>query len=91
MHTTHIKTEPVGADITINGQYQGASPVRFHDRSGIPKMYYFKISKRGYREIETSIEQVYKADLSLLLLVVGIFPYFFSATLEDEYVFKLQP
>ena len=61
-------------------------------RSGLPQTYYLKIAKDGYKEMrDISIDRIYRADVSLALLILGIFPYFFSARLEDQYIFNMLP
>ncbi len=90
LHTARIVTEPEGANVTINGQFKGPSPILFQDRSGTPRTYYVKIEKPGYKTLDLTIESVYKADIKLLLLIPGIIPYFFTAELEDSYPFTLQ-
>ena len=86
-----ITTEPEGADIFVNGILVGESPQNFPYRSGLPGHFFVKVQKEGYKEIKDArIERVYRADVSLALLILGIFPYFFSARLEDQYLFTLQ-
>lgn len=90
LHTTRIVTEPEGANVTVSGQFLGPSPVLYQDRSGAPKSYFLKIEKPGYKTVETTVDSVYKADIKLLFLIPGIFPYFFTAELEDQYKYILQ-
>lgn len=90
-HTTRFVTDPEGARIYVNGVSPGTAPAFFESRSGIPTTYYIKVSMPGYESIETPVSSSYRADLSLLLLLPGIFPYFFSARLEDTYTFPLVP
>lgn len=90
-HTTQFTTNPDGARIYINGVSRGEAPVFFESRSGFPTSYYVKIVQDGYETIETPLKTSYRADLSLLLLIPGILPYFFSARLEDTYTFPLVP
>ena len=88
-HTTRITTEPEGARVYVNGVSPGQAPTMYQSRSGIPATYHVKITMPGYENIETMISSSYRADLSLLLLIPGIVPYFFSARLEDSYTFPL--
>lgn len=90
-YTSKMISEPSGADLTINGRYLGKTPLEFEDRGGVRRSYFIRIEKAGYETVEAEIESTYKADESLLLLIPGILPYFFSASLEDEYVFLLRP
>ncbi len=90
LHSTRLVTEPEGANVTVNGQFLGPSPVIYQDRGGVPKTYYIKIEKPGYKTIETGVDSVYKADIHLLALLAAIFGYFFTAELEDNYKFILQ-
>ena len=88
-HTTRITTEPEGARVYVNGVSPGQAPTMYQSRSGIPTTYHVKITMPGYENIETMVSSSYRADLSLLLLIPGIIPYFFSARLEDSYTFPL--
>ena len=88
--TSRITTKPEGAKIWINNTYFGQTPITYSTRSGTPQTLYVKITKKGFKTQEgIMIDKVYKADLSLLLLIPGIIPYFFSARLEDQYEFVL--
>lgn len=88
-HTTRFVTEPEGARVYVNGVSKGKAPTFFESRSGLSTTYHVKIVMPGYETIETPITSNYRADLSLLLLLPGIVPYFFSARLEDSYNFPL--
>lgn len=90
LHSTRIVTDPEGANVTINGQFQGPAPIVFQDRSGAPRTYYVKVEKPGYKTLDLTVDSVYKADIKLLFILAGIFPYFFTAELEDNYKFILQ-
>lgn len=91
-HTTTISTEPSGADVWVNDEYRGKSPVTYTTRSGTPENALVKIEKPGYSSITgVSIRKSYRADEYLLLLLPGIFPYFLgSARFEDTYFFPLK-
>ena len=89
-HTALITTSPSGAKVTIDSNNLGISPVSFHDTSGFPKVFFVKINKQGYKEINVPIKQAYKGDVTLLWLIPGIFPYFLTATLSDSYNFNLE-
>ena len=86
-----IMSNPEGAKVYVQGMYIGKSPATYRDRSGTPKSYMLKISKPGYKEINTVIDSNYKADISLLWLIPGIIPYFVgTATLEETYNYELE-
>jgi len=89
-HTALITTSPQGANVTIDGNNLGVSPVSFSDTSGIPKVFFVKIKKKGYKEINVPIKQAYRGDITLLWLLPAIFPYFFTAILNDSYSFNLE-
>lgn len=92
LHNAVITTEPEGAEVWVQGQFLGASPVTYRSRSGIPDTVTVKVEMPGYEPIKAAqIDKVYRADLSLLLLLAGIVPYFFTARFEDNYIFKLKP
>ena len=82
-HTTMIKSVPEGAKVWVNDHFRGETPVTYTTRSGTPQALYVKIEKEGYVTQNVTIEKSYRADISLLLLIPGIIPYFFSARLED--------
>lgn len=89
--TTRIITEPEGAEIKVDGLYLGQGPVTFISRSGFPDQAYVEIAMDGYEPVKNGvIKKSYRADLSLLLLLPGIIPYFFSARFEDDYRFALK-
>lgn len=91
-HTSMINTEPEDAEVYINGVPVGRTPTVYKSHSGTPETYYLKIEKPGYQTLKNvTIERRYRADLSLVLLVLAFVPYFFSARLEDQYVFHLIP
>ena len=89
-HISLITTNPPGANVSIDGNNLGVSPVSFSDTSGIPKTFFVKINKPGYKEINVPIKQAYKGDITLFWLLPGIIPYFFTATLNDSYGFNLE-
>lgn len=89
--SSRIITEPEGAEVEIDNIYIGQSPVTWTSRSGLPDQAYIKITKEGYEPVKNGIlKKTYRADLSLLLLLAGIVPYFFSARFEDDYRFALK-
>ena len=84
-HVTLITTNPEGASIRVNNTYLGKSPVRYYSRSGTPETHFVEIELDGYEpQAGAAIEKSYRADESLLLLLPGIIPYFFSARFEDR-------
>jgi hypothetical protein len=90
-HVTTIRTEPQGALIYVNGVRLGSSPVEWETRSGFPGSAFAKAEKEGFVPArDVPIEKSYRADLSLLLLLPGILPYFFTARFEDEVVIHLE-
>ncbi|MCO5169431.1 MAG: PEGA domain-containing protein [Planctomycetes bacterium] len=91
-HSSRIITDPEGAEVEIDNIYVGTTPLHWPSRSGLPDTAYIKITKEGYEPIKNGIlRKAYRADLSLLLLLAAIFPYFFSARFEDDYRFALKP
>jgi PEGA domain-containing protein len=90
--TTRITTIPEGATIYVNGVHIGASPQIYRYRSGLPESYIVELEKPGYKKMSNAtIDKSLRADVSLLLLLLVIVPYFFSARFEDQYVFTLEP
>ena len=88
---SQIVTKPEAATIYVDGAPIGTSPVIFSSRSGLPRGYFVKVEQEGYKTIDARIESTYRADISLLLLIPGIIPYFFSARLEDVYEYPMIP
>ena len=89
-HTSRITSNPEGAELFINGIYIGQTPTIYRSRSGTPDTYYVKLEKEGHKTLTNmTIDRVYRADISLILLPLLI-PYWFTARLEDQYVFELQ-
>jgi hypothetical protein len=90
--TTRINTSPDGSKVKVNGIYLGESPVTYRYRSGLPETYIVDIEKDGYKPLNNAtIDRSLRADASLVLLLLAIVPYFFSARLEDQYTFTLEP
>ena len=91
--TTRINTEPEGAKVKINGIFIGETPnCVYRYRAGLPDTYLIEIEKPGYKRVaNATIERSLRADASLFLLILAIVPYFFSARLEDQYLFHLEP
>jgi hypothetical protein len=89
--TSLIQITPSDATVTMNGIPLSGDPPIYESRSGIPDTYFLKIEQEGYKAINAQLSSSYRADLSLLLLLAGIIPYFFSARLEDQYTFTMIP
>jgi hypothetical protein len=90
-HVTTIRTEPQGALVYVNGVRLGNAPLEWETRSGFPGSAFAKAEKEGFVPARIPIEKSYRADASLLLLLPGILPYFFTARFEDEVVIRLEP
>lgn len=86
-HHAEITTEPPGAKIETSDLV--VQDGRIEARTGLAETYLVRVSAPGYRTREFVIERTYRADFSLVLLLFGIFPYFMSARLDDEYHFPL--
>jgi hypothetical protein len=91
-HSSRITSDPEGADVYINNIFIGQTPTNYRSRSSLPEPAYVRIEKKGFKPIKNAvIEKALRADVSLLLLLPGIIPYFFSARFEDNYVFSMKP
>lgn len=90
--TSKIIVEPEGAEVSIDGMFLGKAPdTLYASRSGLPDQAYVNIELEGYEPVKNGlIKKSYRADLSLLLLILCFIPYFFSARYEDEYRFQLR-
>ena len=91
-YRSHFNTTPDGATVTFEGQSMGATPgVVIPSRSGLPTDYVVRVSRPGYKDQTVVLERAYHADASLLWLIFGFIPYFFTARLEDHYHISLVP
>lgn len=83
---TLINTVPEGATVSFEGTELGSTPdVVVPTRSGVPRDYILKVEKPGFEPASQVLSASYRADESLLLLLLGVVPYFFSARLEPGY------
>ena len=88
--STRITTAPEGAKVTIDNRYLGESPVVMESRSGFMETHHVTLQKDGHKTVTVPIRKSYRADESLVLLLFGIIPYFFSARFEDHEHLLLQ-
>ena len=89
--STFITSEPRGAKVYINDRFIGETLVTRQDRSGFPnESVWVKIDKPGFKTQTVQMKKNLRADKSLLLLLPGIFPYFFSARFEDQQNFVME-
>jgi hypothetical protein len=92
--TSRMNTEPEGAQgakVYVNGVYIGETPTIYRYRAGLPETYILEIKKEGFKTLSNvSIDRTLRADVSLVLLLLAIVPYFFSARLEDQYLFQME-
>ena len=90
--TVRIATEPEGADVYVNNIFVGQSPTQYRTTTGMPDTAYVRLEKRGYKEVKNAtIDRQYRANIMLLWLIPGIFPYFFAgAGYEDDYLFYMK-
>ncbi len=85
--TSTIHTEPVGAEVFINGERCGTSPCIHHTRYGFPDRMRVQLEKPGYETAEFFVDT--EAPIgSYALFVVG--SYIFH-TFDEEYHFRLKP
>ena len=88
--STRLSSMPEGAKLTLDNRYLGESPVVMESRSGFMETHHVMLQKEGYKPQTVPIRKGYRADESLVLLLFGIIPYFFSARYEDSESFILQ-
>lgn len=90
--TTVIRTLPEGADVFVNSvRLEQKSPADFQSRAGFPDTARIKVDLEGYKPLrDVPLEKSYRADLSLLWLLPGIIPYFFTARFDDEVTLELE-
>jgi hypothetical protein len=89
---TMIRTQPAGANVWVNlVRLEKESPATFETRSGFPDTARIKVDLEGYQTLrDIPVEKSYRADYSLLLLIPGIIPYFFSARFDHEITLTLK-
>jgi hypothetical protein len=76
--------------VYVNDRFIGETPVTWQDRSGFPsESIWVKLEKPGFKTQTIQMDKNLRADESLLLLIPGIIPYFFSARLEDRQNFVM--
>lgn len=90
--STVIKTRPAGGEVFVNLVRVGKTPATWTARTGLPDTARVRVSLEGYQTVrDVPLEKRYHADLSLLWLIPGIIPYFFTARFDDELVIPLEP
>lgn len=93
-HSVLITTDPTGANVTVNGQMIGQSPVTFVEKSGFNRNYSVSINKDGYRPIDTVLSQTLNPTYAVVAGLVFMFTLcplgvLWMFTLEDNYHFTL--
>ncbi len=83
-------TDPPGASIAT-GDGLVVRGEQLEAASGLPSSHVVRVSAPGFEPADFEVRLGYRADPSLLLLLAGIVPYFFSARLDDAYRFSLRP
>lgn len=83
---TVIRTEPEGARVWVDQvRVEGTAPATYQSRCGFPGTARIKVAKEGYEPVrDWPMEKSYHADITLLWLIPGVIPYFFTARFEDE-------
>ena len=89
--STQITSNPPGAKAYLNDRLIGETPCVYVSRSGFPEACWVRLEKSGFKPQTAKMQREYRADESLLLLLPGIIPYFFSARYEDQENFVLDP
>jgi len=90
-YNVNIISEPEGAKCYVQGMYIGTTPTIYRARSGTPQTIMLKLTKPGYKDVNTVLDSRYKADITLLWLLPGLIPYFVgTATYEDHYKFEME-
>jgi len=90
-YNVNIVSEPEAAKCYVQGMYVGQTPTVYRARSGTPKTVMLKLTKPGYKDVNTVLESNYKADINLLWLIPGLIPYFVgTAMFEDHYRFEME-
>jgi hypothetical protein len=93
---TQITTDPGGVEVVLDGQSIGQSTEQgllTLERSwgAFPSEHTLTLAREKYKSRTVQLQSSYHADASLLWLLAGIVPYFFSARFEHEYHFELDP
>ncbi len=93
-HRTRVLTDPAGVQVSLAGSDLGQTPelsfqTPFWSFPG--KSYQLTLSKQGHKQLKQTLVTRYHADLSLLWLACFIAPYFFTARIDKEYSYTLEP
>ncbi|MBI4615120.1 MAG: hypothetical protein HY720_16015 [Planctomycetes bacterium] len=81
---TNVVVDSLDPGIAVNGQIVEA-------RSGFPESHTIRVSANGFHPRDMILQKSYRADVSLVLILFGIIPYFFTARLEERYAVRLEP
>jgi hypothetical protein len=85
-HTVVLDTEPHGAQVEIDGEIVGTTPVTYVDRAGFKRTYSINLSKPGFQPRSLLVTQQLKVPTvccPLLILWAWELP-------EDSYTWALQ-
>ncbi|MDF1664051.1 MAG: PEGA domain-containing protein [Planctomycetota bacterium] len=82
---TIIRSEPEGARVWVDQvRLAGNTPATYSSKSGFPGTARIKVAKEGYEPVrDVPMEKSYHADATLLWLIPGLIPYFFTARFEE--------
>jgi PEGA domain len=56
-HTVVIDSDPQGAQVKVNGEVLGSTPVTYTEQTGWEKVYDLEVSKPGYKTVKTKMRQ----------------------------------
>ena len=88
--SSRILTRPAGANIYINGTYEGKTPLTYESSRGLPDRFVIKVEKEGFQTLEFYIDKSPSA-LSMLLTPIYGISLLFSSELATKYKIDLMP
>ena len=86
-----IESEPPGADVYINEQYIGETPVEKSLSDFVGNDYRVRLELEGHQEIRTELEKEVKADVLIIGLFLLCVPLLWVYGPEEYHYYKLKP
>lgn len=103
-HTVTIDSDPTGAEVRINGEKIGTTPVTYTEQTGWDKAYQLEVTKPGYKPVKKEIRQtewnmmVLGGSAAAVICLIWVFPInllgaaglIFSRQLPDRIVVPME-
>ena len=89
---TTLVTTPPGADVYVNGGFQGVSPVEYSDSRTILGTNRVRFELDGYQTKTASFRRNHRVDpVATVFYFVAVFPILWIRNYEEEYRYELEP